>query len=492
MAKKSGDRLSQALLEGLKQESTSSEDERFVEQCRNLDDDDCLLAPMEDDGEDDDEDSPSSMFAFDIFNRQAQGILNRSLDKAKHLSADCKDALRKALKIKDPAQMAIAIVEAIGKYRLQLASLLTTTQLASLLAGAKEVVQQIPTVPIFPSHPPPVSLEPQEAVDLVSRIKELEPIQREYEIAALTPDEQVFVRHQLIAEQQQPAVKPLPLSVTMPERGEAGRIHYAVIDEAAEELSKKNVIDRAGFDRLEDAARSKAFTVTGVDSQETLEKIRDALAANIAEGVDVQAGREKILESVDEGTFLSPWHLETIIRTNVQVAFSDGQMKVLQHRYVQSGFPYSSYEAIDDDRVRHNHLALMTLGIQKTNIYRTADPVFQTFRPPWDFCDRCSWIPLTVRMAAARGILEAIEWLRTGIEPSPPAFVAMPPFQPPAGFKRSLSGSPLSIQLSLRIPIEAEWIPVSKLKDMSMAFDHGKILADSMKEEKKPKRKSRK
>jgi hypothetical protein len=52
MAKKFGDRLSQSLVEGLRQESPDEEDARFVERCRHLDDEDLLLAPMEDDGED--------------------------------------------------------------------------------------------------------------------------------------------------------------------------------------------------------------------------------------------------------------------------------------------------------------------------------------------------------------------------------------------------------------------------------------------------------
>jgi hypothetical protein len=394
-------------------------------------------------------------FAHDIFSRVGQGILNRSLDKAKGLSADARDALRKALKITDPAKMATAIIEAITKYRLQLASLLTTTQLASLLAGAKEVVQQIPVVPMFPSSPPPVSLEPQEALDLVERLRDLEPMQREEEIIKLSSAEQQFVRHQLIAEQQQPAVPPPPLSVTRPERGEPGRIHFPIIDEAAAELSKKNVIDRAGFDRLDEAARAKAFTVTGVDAQETLEKIRDAIAENIAEGADVQAGREKILASVDEGTFLSPAHLETVLRVAIQTAFTDGQFKILQHPYVRSGFPFVRWTAIDDDRVRHDHLAMEWHGLNGGPIYRVDDPTFLAWKPPADFNCRCGFIVLTVRMAAEAGVTSAQKWLETGIEPEPEYVPYIPPPNP--AFRKSLSGAPLSIQLSLRMPIEAEF-----------------------------------
>src|SRR5262249_21671443 len=62
---------------------------------------------------------------------------------------------------------------------------------------------------------------------------------------------------------------------------------------------------------------------------------------------------------------------------------------------------------------------------------------------------RCNDTPLTVRFAAEKGIKEAQQWLETGIEPSPPAFVPMPPFLPPPEFRRSLNAAPLSVQMSL-------------------------------------------
>jgi hypothetical protein len=124
-------------------------------------------------------------------------------------------------------------------------------------------------------------------------------------------------------------------------------------------------------------------------------------------------------------------------------------MAVLRHPYVQSGFPYVRYDAIHDDRVRHNHLALEKHGIQQTNIYRADDIVFQTFRPPWDFQDRCGWAPMTIRQAAELGIKEATEWMASGIEPSPPAYVAWPDFRPPPEFQRSLTAQPLTVQLSM-------------------------------------------
>jgi len=399
----------------------------------------------------DDKFSLDAFFAHDIHNRRAQGILNRSITVAKQISASARRDLEKSLQTGDQSQMWQALTSFIHTYRTKLADLLTTTQLASLLEGAREVAKNIPTVPAFPGAvPPPATLEPIKAVELLDRLEALPIAERDSAVYALPADQQAFVKQGLAARRHGGIVPPGPFTPRPPASGSAEPVHFPIIDEAARSLADRNVMTRAQFDALDNAARAKAFTVANVESTETLAKIRDALAENVADGTDLQAFREKVLSVVDEGTFLSPAHLETVFRTNVQTAFSDGQMTVLQHPFVRSGFPYAAYEAIDDDRVRHNHLALMTCGIQGTNIYRIDDPVFLTFRPPWDFCDRCSWIPMTVRMAASKGISEAVEWLRTGVEPADRAFVPMPPFRPPAGFQRSIAGMPLSVQLSMQ------------------------------------------
>ena len=74
----------------------------------------------------------SVFFSHDIANRQAQGILNRSLKAAKGLSIAARKDLTIALK-RGAMDSGEAILKFIEKYRIQLAKLLTTTQLASVL-----------------------------------------------------------------------------------------------------------------------------------------------------------------------------------------------------------------------------------------------------------------------------------------------------------------------------------------------------------------------
>ena len=345
----------------------------------------------------------SVFLAHDIHNKRAQGILNRTLEAAKGLTATARKDLEDALKA-GPVDSGQAILTFIEKYRLQLARLLTTTQLSSLLEGAREVAKK-------------VTVLEDDREEIEKRVGKIPP----------------------------PTFPPPVAS-----GGEPDDVHLVTIEEATKALAEKNVLTRHDYDALEASARAKAFTVAGVGAQETLTKIRDVMAENIRRGTDYEAFRKEVLDSVQQGTFLSEPHMETVFRTNVQSAFSDGQETVLSHPLVRSGFPYRSYDAIHDDRVREDHLDLEGKGIGGTNIYRGDDPVFKTFRPPWDYNCRCSWTPLTVRQAAEAGIEEAQQWLETGVEPEEKAFVSMPAFQPPERFQRVITSAPMSIVLSLQ------------------------------------------
>jgi 8-oxo-dGTP pyrophosphatase MutT (NUDIX family) len=113
--------------------------------------------------------------------------------------------------------------------------------------------------------------------------------------------------------------------------------------------------------------------------------------------------------------------------------------KVLATPGVANLFPYRAYHAIHDDRVRPDHLALEKAGIGGSNIFRTDDPVWEIFRPPWGYNCRCSWSPISIRDAADLGVDEARLWLSTGEPPAHPAHVRMPSFQPDGSYERTVS-----------------------------------------------------
>lgn len=382
----------------------------------------------------------------DIENPRAQALLKKALGEASKLSAAGKRELQNILKISSPTDQARMIVTFVERYRLQLADLLGGTQLASFLEGMREVARRLPIIPprgILPTLPP--SLSPEQAIDLLDKIRSLHGMERAEAIYNLPPEQQNFVNRGLAIEAAVPQ-GPAPFTPAKIPENSPDAVVYPVIDEAAKELASKNVVTKNEYDALDDAARAKAFTVAGVDATETLAKIRDVMAEQIEKGVDVKEFQKAVRESVEEGTFLSDGHLENIFRTNVQGAFSDGQMKVLNHPFVKSGFPYATIDPIADDRVEETHLAMETRGIQGTNYYRTDDPVFRMFRPPWRWQCRCSWTAKSIRDAADAGIKEAQKWIETGVEPSQKAFVPMPPWRPPPQFQRAS----LSLEISFR------------------------------------------
>lgn len=391
--------------------------------------------------------------AHDIDNRQAQGILNRALAASNVIGKEARNRLASALDMPIASRRVEAVLKIIGDYKIQFANLLGTTQLASLLEGMREVAGKLPPLPApGTAAPPPPSLSPQDAKRIVDRIKPLGRLDQEAAIQRLPGDHQRFIRQSLGSSgagipPQEPAVPRFP-------EGDPSQTQWPIIDEAVRELASKNVVQRQDYDLMDYAARQKAFTVASVDSNETLEKIRDALAENVRTGVDFGAFKEQVKTKGIPDTFLSDGHQETVFRTNVQGAFSEGQMSVLDHPMVQSGFPFVQWDAIADDRVRPEHLAMEKNGIAGGNIYMNADPVWQMYRPPIGYNCRCSWTPISIRQAADAGVEHAKKWLETGTEPADRPYVAMPDWEPPPGFRRE--GVPLSIQLSM-LPINFEW-----------------------------------
>ncbi|MDE2097170.1 MAG: hypothetical protein KGL39_07980 [Patescibacteria group bacterium] len=317
---------------------------------------------------------------------QAVREFNKLADKAK---AELVEAVRKA----PPASAAMVARRVLTKHLPGLTRALSDTQLAAALAGMRQVAGRI---------------SPAEMRALY----------------ALSP-----------ASSEPPPESPWRPTAAAGAFGGEG-IRFPIIDEAVRNLQERRLVSRADFDTLAGAAREQAFTVAGVETEATLGKINEAIAEAVEKGETHADFAKRIEEAVGEGTFLSPAHSETVFRTNVQSAYSNGQERVLSNPIINELFPYVARHAIHDDRVRPEHLAMEKLGIQGTNVYRRDDPVYRMFRAPWDFNCRCGDNPLSVHQAAELGIEEARKWLETGQKPQKPAWVQMPPFTPPADFRR--------------------------------------------------------
>lgn len=209
-------------------------------------------------------------------------------------------------------------------------------------------------------------------------------------------------------------------------------VSLTMIEEAARDLAGRRLLTRSEFDALAADQRAEAFTVAGITHDGVMATVRDL----VAEAVDLGESRDEWAKKVESdlgiNPFLSPAHEETVFRTNVHQAYSAGMMKILDNDLVGDHFPYIAIDPILDSRVRPWHAALNTAGIDGTNIYRRDDPVLKTILPPSDYNCRCGWRPVTLEQAAAAGVREAQEWLRTGVPPARPTWVS-----PPANWQQS-------------------------------------------------------
>lgn len=225
------------------------------------------------------------------------------------------------------------------------------------------------------------------------------------EVRKKTPEE---VLEEFAAGFRSPPIQPPPPRFTLPgaEGPREPMVRFPLIDRAAERLQRANVVTREQFDQLTTELRQQAFTVARVQSEETIDTIRQTLAELVQEGPTPGEFRERITEALDGGP-IGPAHLETVYRTNVQAAYGAAHDELASLPIVADLFPYQEYLAIRDGRVRDDHLALETLGLDGTNIYRRDDPMWDLFTPPWGYNCRCGVNLLTIEAAAAAGVSEA-------------------------------------------------------------------------------------
>jgi len=206
------------------------------------------------------------------------------------------------------------------------------------------------------------------------------------------------------------------------------RIRLPLIDKAAQDIADRTLVTRDQFDSLSAEARRFAFTVSDVDNVESIGAIRNAVLEAITQGDTLEDFREKLDRDVFGGaTPLHPARVETVFRTNVQTAYARGLDDILDNPMVSDEFPYVSDSSIHDGRRTPICEWFATAGIGGSNIYRRDDPLYRQMSPPRHFSCRTGKTPLSISDAAARGVLEAQVWIRTGQPPENPYRMSPPP-----------------------------------------------------------------
>jgi len=167
------------------------------------------------------------------------------------------------------------------------------------------------------------------------------------------------------------------------------KIPVVSFDEARRFFRQKVALTRAEFDMLAAEAKRRAFTAAAVHTMDVLHDIRAAVDKMIDQGKTLADFNAALLDIMGERgwTGTTPWHAETIFRTNIQSAYGAGRFEQLAA--VSDEFPYAMYVAVDDDRTREEHAEL-------DGTVAPIDGAFWAYHwPPWDYNCRCSAEPLS-------------------------------------------------------------------------------------------------
>lgn len=125
-------------------------------------------------------------------------------------------------------------------------------------------------------------------------------------------------------------------------------------DEAIAWFRKRVSISRAEFARLSAASKRKAFSVANVAQLDLVNHVWKAIDDAIKNGTPLADFRKAVgadLRKAWGGTVKDPpWRLETIFRTNVQLAYGAGRYKQAKHPDVASDRPVWMFDAILDGR----------------------------------------------------------------------------------------------------------------------------------------------
>lgn len=154
-------------------------------------------------------------------------------------------------------------------------------------------------------------------------------------------------------------------------------------EEAIRYFRSKRVVGSKQFYDLRDEARAAAFTVGGLYREDVLEAFKEEIAVALEEGTpqrEVIAKFRSILEGAGHEQ-LGEFHLETVFRTNVQMAYGVGRRQGMEE--IADLLPYWQYSAVLDDRTRPTHRALDGLTLPANH------PFWDTHYPPWGWNCRC-------------------------------------------------------------------------------------------------------
>lgn len=176
-------------------------------------------------------------------------------------------------------------------------------------------------------------------------------------------------------------------------------------------LRDRAPILRSDWDMLNASSREKAFMVSGVAQLDLVAEVHRAVDTAVAHGGTLEEFKKAVgqkLEAEWSGSVDNPgWRLETIFRTNAQLAYSRGRYEQMTDPDVVDARPYWLFDAIIDGR--QTEICAKCDG----KVVAADDPWWETHIPPLHF--NCRSSPITLTEEEAREL---------GISPKPPTIDA--------------------------------------------------------------------
>jgi len=160
-------------------------------------------------------------------------------------------------------------------------------------------------------------------------------------------------------------------------------------DEAIEFFKNKLVLTKKEFKKLNKEMRRQAFTIAATEKEVVLNQIKESLQNALESGQVIEDWQAQIELLFDKAgvTTLNNYYLNTIFRTNMQEALNAGKMRIFE-QIDEEEFPLLEFVAIEDDRVRPEHLALNGFRARKD------DPIWKKRKPPLSYNCRCTVVPV--------------------------------------------------------------------------------------------------
>ena len=171
-------------------------------------------------------------------------------------------------------------------------------------------------------------------------------------------------------------------------------------EEAIALLRNKPAVTRDVFEKLSPELRARAFTVSGIENMDTLQRLRDKIA-RLPEGVPWDEVKADVLQDVlpyfvdpdaseeDQAgqTAAAARRSELLVRHHGFQAYATTQHVLIQE--TKDALPYLQYWSMGDGRVRESHAAL------DTTVLRVDSPFWDGHYPPWEWSCRCMVTQLT-------------------------------------------------------------------------------------------------